>query len=562
MQEITNARNGEHTLDVIRAETMRATFQEMSIPEVIVKSLGMLGFHRPSPIQLQAIPKARMGLDLIIQAKSGTGKTCVFAVVALDLVLKHIGQENVAEDKNNHESTELVNTNPEISSSTAIAHQLPIRGEVKGPLALVIAPTREIAWQAGKVIEGLGSGIRNLTVRTCVGGISVKVDVDALHGNENVQIVIGTPGRIKHLVLSGALQVRDIELLVLDEADKLMHGDFHQDISKITTHLPKQRQTLVLSATFSANAVKRLGKIMVHPRFVKAMDGVDNKSNEDEIKSDVTKTHKLSHTDKHRSQFDAKALLGVAQYYYYYFDSKSAASSKNIVDDDHVSSSKFQAKRQAMLHVISTNSFNQCIIFCNLISEILSLVKSLNQRGWKVAYLCSHQSQHERFENIKMFKNKDVRVLVTTDLVARGIDVPSVTLVINMEIPFDPETYVHRVGRTGRFGTIGKAVTLVSKSETNAIKALEDIYSMKMEEMKSNNLCSTENQETNDKHVDPRPKEKLDKSIAVINSKEKENKETSVPLVFDKKTSAISNLVADEKACLYDQWIAEYLKEY
>ena len=232
----------------------------MSIPEVIVKSLGMLGFHRPSPIQLQAIPKARMGLDLIIQAKSGTGKTCVFAVVALDLVLKHIGQENVAEDKNNHESTELVNTNPEISSSTAIAHQLPIRGEVKGPLALVIAPTREIAWQAGKVIEGLGSGIRNLTVRTCVGGISVKVDVDALHGNENVQIVIGTPGRIKHLVLSGALQVRDIELLVLDEADKLMHGDFHQDISKITTHLPKQRQTLVLSATFSANAVKRLGK--------------------------------------------------------------------------------------------------------------------------------------------------------------------------------------------------------------------------------------------------------------------------------------------------------------
>ena len=131
-----------------------------------------------------------------------------------------------------------------------------------------------------------------------------------------------------------------------------------------------------------------------------------------------------------------------------------------------------------------------------MISEILSLVKSLNQRGWKVAYLCSHQSQLERFENIKMFKSKDVRVLVTTDLVARGIDVPSVTLVINMEIPFDPETYVHRVGRTGRFGTIGKAVTLVSKSETNAIKALEDIYSMKMEEMKSNNLCSTENQET------------------------------------------------------------------
>ena len=92
MQEITNARNGEHTLDVIRAETMRATFQEMSIPGVIVKSLGMLVFHRTSTIQLQAIPKARMGLDLIIQAKSGTGKTCVFAVVALDLVLKHIGK--------------------------------------------------------------------------------------------------------------------------------------------------------------------------------------------------------------------------------------------------------------------------------------------------------------------------------------------------------------------------------------------------------------------------------------------------------------------------------------
>ena len=124
-----------------------------------------------------------------------------------------------------------------------------------------------------------------------------------------------------------------------------------------------------------------------------------------------------------------------------------------------------------------------------------------------------------------MFKNKDVRVLVTTDLVARGIDVPSVTLVINMEIPFDPETYVHRVGRTGRFGTIGKAVTLVSKSETNAIKALEDIYSMKMEEMKSNNLCSTENQETNDKHVDPRPKERLiNQSLLSIPRKKKTKK--------------------------------------
>lgn len=354
--------------------------------------------------------------------------------------------------------------------------------------------------------------------------------------------------------------MRDIELLVLDEADKLMHGDFHEDISKITAYLPNQRQTLVLSATFSANAVKRLGKIMAHPRFVKAIDGVDNENNKDEVNTEKTKTQNLSHTDKHRSQFDAKALLGVAQYYYY-LDLKSAALAKSFEGSGHISSSKFQAKRRAMLHVISTNSFNQCIIFCNLISEILSLVKSLNQRGWKVAYLCSQQSQQERFENIKMFKSKDVRVLVTTDLVARGIDVPSVTLVINMEIPFDPETYVHRVGRTGRFGTIGKAVTLVSKSEAKAVKALEDIYSMKMEEMKPHWVSTTENQDTNEKQIEHRPKEQDDKSTAVVSSKGVERGETPAPLVFNEKTTVIRSFDADEKACLYEQWIAEYLQK-
>ena len=187
-----------------------------------------------------------------------------------------------------------------------------------------------------------------------------------------------------------------------------------------------------------------------------------------------------------------------------------------------------------MIEIISANSFNQCIIFCNLISEILSLVKSLNQRGWKTAYLCSHQTQHERFANIKLFKEKDVRILITTDLVARGIDVPSVTLVINMEIPFDPETYVHRVGRTGRFGTIGYSVTLVSKEEINAVKALEDIYNMKMVEMKDDHLCVVGGGDDNNND---------NKNNTNNNSSRDDNNNINSSMIMKKKKTKVNNTI-------------------
>ena len=261
--------------------------------------------------------------------------------------------------------------------------------------------------------------------------------------------------------------------------------------------------------------------------------------------------------------------------------------------------SKLQLKRDKMIEIISANSFNQCIIFCNLISEILSLVKSLNQRGWKTAYLCSHQTQHERFANIKLFKEKDVRILITTDLVARGIDVPSVTLVINMEIPFDPETYVHRVGRTGRFGTIGYSVTLVSKEEINAVKALEDIYNMKMVEMKDDHLCvvgggddnntmttrttpttissrdDNNNINTSSMIMKKKKKTKINNTInhnnkknamirmknemkrsdkVVIQSKEEKEKKVVVSSIQQVEAEADVNGLS-----LYDQWVHEYL---
>ena len=592
-----------HTKDVISEKTKNATFQDLAIPNKIQNALEELGFHRPSPIQLLAIPPARMGSDLIIQAKSGTGKTCVFAVTAVDLVMSYLNEQNVKNNVNNN-----VNNN----------------NNMDGPLVLIIAPTREIAWQASEVVESIGSNIHDLNTRTCVGGIHVKQDVDALNDEKHiVQIVIGTPGRIKHLIVSGALRLNDIQLFILDEADKLMNGEFYKDIYNITTYLPTQRQTLVLSATFTANVVKRLGNIMLHPQFIKINNDKieDNKDHNNDNKSITSSSPIITKHNKNnvtKSQFHSSALIGVTQYYCCLTPNNNNDSKKNNNNNNNATNkqhrgnssssssssfSKLQLKRDKMIEIISANSFNQCIIFCNLISEILSLVKSLNQRGWKTAYLCSHQTQHERFANIKLFKEKDVRILITTDLVARGIDVPSVTLVINMEIPFDPETYVHRVGRTGRFGTIGYSVTLVSKEEINAVKALEDIYNMKMVEMKDDHLCvvgdgddnntmttrttpttissrdDNNNINTGSMIMKKKKKTKINNTIninkkkntmiriknemkrsdkVVIQSKDVEKKKVVVSSIQQLEAEAEAEAVVNGLS-LYDQWVHEYL---
>ena len=180
--------SSKHTRDVISEANINATFHDLSIPTEIINALETLGFRRPSPVQLLAIPPARIGSDLIIQAKSGTGKTCVFAVTAVDLVMSQL------KDKKKQTNTSINNVINEFLNDDGTNNNN--NNNNNGPTVLVLAPTREIAWQASEVIESIASNVHELRTRTCVGGIHVKEDVDALNKDGKVQIVIGTPGRM------------------------------------------------------------------------------------------------------------------------------------------------------------------------------------------------------------------------------------------------------------------------------------------------------------------------------------------------------------------------------
>ncbi|XP_006821228.1 uncharacterized protein LOC102804675 [Saccoglossus kowalevskii] len=402
-----NISQRQRTSDVLLSENI--DFAGLLLSDAVQQGLSNAGFEKPSPIQLKAIPLGRCGLDLIVQAKSGTGKTCVFSVISLESL--HLD-----------------------SSSTQV---------------LVLAPTREIAVQIQDVILSIGSAISQLRCHVFIGGLPLAQDKIKLH---KCHIAVGTPGRIKQLIEEDLLHANTIRLFILDEADKLLEENFQEQINWIYSSLPENKQMLALSATYPEYLAQQLTSYMRDPVFVR-----------------------LNPKDL--------ALQGLVQYY-------------ELVPHHALPHKQFEVKVQHLLKLFSQVSFNQCLVFSNYQTRAQNLSDQLCHKGWPSTYISGSQDQTQRLQAMSMLKNFKCRVLISTDLTARGIDAEKVNLVINLDVPFDSKTYLHRIGRAGRFGTQGIAVTYAAHgTEEQHLRAIEKecFISMKpLPDIISSNLIQQE----------------------------------------------------------------------
>ncbi|MDR2034437.1 MAG: DEAD/DEAH box helicase [Helicobacteraceae bacterium] len=356
------------------------SFESFGFKPQILRGVTEAGFTTPSPIQIEAIPYILEGRDLIGQAQTGTGKTAAFGLPAMNRI--------------------------------EIADRVDL---------LVITPTRELATQVSDELFKLGrfAGMRTVTI---YGGQSSYRQVDLV--NRGAQIVVATPGRLLDLLSSGRLKNFSPSIVILDEADEMLDMGFLDDIKEIFKFLPKERQTLMFSATMPAPIRDLAGRILRDPVSVK-----------------VTPSEETANKD-------------IAQQYY--------------VIEEH-------ERDDAILRLFDSEEPSKSIVFVRTKKEADRLSTMLIAKGYSAKGLHGDMEQKSREEVIKSFKNNQLDILVATDVAARGLDVKDVSHVFNYHIPFDPESYVHRIGRTGRAGKKGIAVTLVTPLEYKELQRIKKI---------------------------------------------------------------------------------------
>jgi ATP-dependent RNA helicase RhlE len=360
-------------------------FTKLGLSKPLLKAILDQGYDKPTPIQAQAIPIILQRHDILAGAQTGTGKTAGFTLPILQLLSQ----------KSEHKS------------------KRPVR-------ALILAPTRELAAQVGQSVADYG---KHLSISSTVifGGVGIKPQINRLQ--RGVDIVVATPGRLLDLASQKAIDLSTVEYLVLDEADRMLDMGFIHDIKKVLKLLPKQKQTLLFSATFS-DEIKKLA------------EGLLNKPK----------------------------LIEVAK------RNESSANVKQVVYPVDR-----ERKRELLSHIITEGKWQQVLVFTRTKHGANRLTGQLEKDGITAAAIHGNKSQSARTKALANFKDGSVRVLVATDIAARGIDIDQLPHVVNFELPQVPEDYVHRIGRTGRAGNNGEAVSLVCIDEHTMMNAIEKL---------------------------------------------------------------------------------------
>lgn len=370
------------------------SFDDMALPETLLRGIYSYGFERPSVIQQKGIKPIAMGKDILGQAQSGTGKTATFC----------------------------------IGSMTRIDPTL------KAPQVLVLTPTRELAQQIEQVAKGLSSNL-GLSVYCAVGGTELHHDLRAL--DKGAQFIIGTPGRIYDLMtrkaLNGsghALPTANVKVLILDEADQMLEDKFHEQVMEILDiGFPNTTQVALFSATMPQEVLEVATRLLRDP--VKILIPPE----------EVT-------------------LDGIRQYM--------------------IELPKEEWKIEALIDIYSQLNINQAMIYCNKRQRVEWLTEKLQAQGFPVNYIHGEMEVSERKRRMNDFRSGSTRVLISTDLLARGIDVQQVSLVINYELPTNQENYIHRIGRSGRFGRKGVAINLIGPDEMEMKSQIEKYYTTKI----------------------------------------------------------------------------------
>ena len=373
---------------------MTSSFSNLSLAEPLARAVAEMGYESMTPIQEQAIPVVLTGQDVMGAAQTGTGKTAAFSLPLLQRLLKH-----------------------ESSSTSPARH--PVR-------ALVLLPTRELADQVAQQIA-LYAKYTKLRSTVVFGGMDMKPQTIEL--KKGVEVLVATPGRLLDHIEAKNAVLNQVEYVVLDEADRMLDIGFLPDLQRILSYLPKQRTTLLFSATFSPEIKRLAGSYLQNP-----------------VTIEVARPNETAST--------------VEQRFY------------SANDDD---------KRRAIHQVLRTRGIKQAFIFVNSKLGCARLARSLEREGLKTTALHGDKSQDERLKALDAFKQGEVDLLVCTDVAARGLDIKDVPAVFNFDVPFNAEDYVHRIGRTGRAGASGLAVTLVSGSDARLVADIEKLLKTKLD---------------------------------------------------------------------------------
>jgi ATP-dependent RNA helicase RhlE len=365
-------------------------FESLHIVEPILKALQEEGYTQPTPIQEQAIPIVLQGKDVLGCAQTGTGKTAAFAIPILQL----------------------------LSKSTT-------RDEKRRIRCLIVTPTRELAIQIGESFTAYGRHL-NLSHTVLFGGVGQHPQVAALR--KGVDVLIATPGRLLDLMNQGFLSLRDIQIFVLDEADRMLDMGFIHDVKKLLSVLPAKRQSLFFSATMPPNIIKLANTILVNPSKV--------------------------------------AVTPVS-------------STVDIIDQSLFFVEKTD-KSNLLVELLNRKNIQTALVFTRTKHGADKVSKALIKSNIKAEAIHGNKSQNARQRALTNFKEQTIRVLVATDIAARGIDVSNLECVINYEIPNIPETYVHRIGRTGRAGAKGMAFSFCDAEEKPYIRDIEKLIGKKI----------------------------------------------------------------------------------
>ena len=374
------------------------TFADFGLDPLIQKAVAEQGYNTPTPIQAQSIPHVLAGSDLMGAAQTGTGKTAAFVLPIIQKILRH-------------------------ASNSASPARHPIR-------ALVLTPTRELAVQ---VAENAANYSKHTDLRAAVvyGGVDMKEQVAILRNG--IEILIATPGRLLDHIGSKVANLSQVEILVLDEADRMLDMGFLPDLQRIINLIPAQRQTLLFSATFSPEIKKLAQSYLRSPVTVEV---ARQNAAADTVKQVI---HMVSASDKQR------AIVQVLE----------------------------NRTRQGLSR--------QCIIFTNSRLGCAKLARALERDGIKAGAIHGDKSQGERTLTLDAFKSGAIEVLVATDVAARGLDIPDMPCVINHELPYNAEDFIHRIGRTGRAGSTGDAISLVDASEKRLLDDIEKLMKRKLD---------------------------------------------------------------------------------
>jgi ATP-dependent RNA helicase RhlE len=387
------------------------TFDTLGLSADLLRTVAEEGYTEPTPVQERAIPLVLAGKDILAAAQTGTGKTAAFTLPILDRLRQH--------------------------ANTSFS---PARHPVR---ALILVPTRELAVQVDESVHTYG---RTVPLRSTVvyGGMPMEPQIKALRGG--IEILVATPGRLLDLVGQKVANLGQVEILVLDEADRMLDMGFLPDIQRIIALLPAKRQNLMFSATF-ADEIRRLSKTILN----------------DPVEVEVAPRN--------------ATVEAIHQLVY-------------VVDRDR--------KEDLLAHLIRKDDLRQLLVFTRTKIGATRLATWLDRKGLNAVAIHSDRSQPERTRALEEFKSGEIRVLVATDVAARGLDIEDLPYVVNFELPWNPQDYVHRIGRTGRAGATGEAISLVCIDETDLLRGVQRLLRKAIP-------WTVEDGFVPDRNVEPRP---------------------------------------------------------